>query len=200
MRVRAHARRLALLAAAALCLVPWRGTAAPPEGGFATRLIGPVASLGASIEWILFDLDAYEGRHEAAYVHAERALRLDPGAPVGWTQLAHHLMYERGSGQNERDPRERVRWLRAGLDLLERGEARCREPERLALVRGQTLCVFVAGLITVDPEDPLPWPGGLPAALEEGRTALERARDAGLAPAAPLLHQIDHRWPRVPGR
>ena len=108
--------RLALVTVAILGLWPRdnaaKGRPADPLG----RLMGPFASLLASAEWVRFDLALYEGRPEAAYAHAERALDLDPGAVAGWQYLAHHLIFERGSELEAGSPDERRAWIQAGIE------------------------------------------------------------------------------------
>ena len=106
----------------ALCLWPWGGAprATTPTG---TRLLGPTSHLLSSALWVRFDALVREGRYEAAYDTAERALELDPRSPQGWMYYASHLARTRASAVTERDPAARRRWTRAALDLLARGEA-----------------------------------------------------------------------------
>lgn len=178
--------RLARLAGWGLCgalLMPWGQDARRAEPrSLAERLVGPVASLAASAQWVRFDRAVQDGREEEAYAIAERALALDPRSPEGWLSLAHHLMFRRASVLDEPDPARRARFLRAGLDVLRRGEERCEAPAELAQVRGQTLVLYVAEFAGAQ----LDWPGGRRAALEEGLDAAEAALRGG-HPAAPGL-------------
>ncbi len=168
----------------ALCLWPWQPRRSA-QGPLLERLVGPVASLVASAEWVRFDVAVREGRYEAAYARAERALDLDPHAPGGWVKLAMHLATFRASLENEPDAGWRRRWIRAGLDLLERGEESASDPAELALTRG-LLLTWVA---TVDTPSALGWPGGRPAAAREAESAFLRAAELGLTKGALLAER-----------
>ena len=179
-------RGLGLLAAWAsslwLLLLP-RGL--PPlerPAGLGRRLLGPVASLVASAQWVRFDAAARAGQGERALALAEAAIELDPGAWQGWFTLASHLIYDRGAEALEAEPARQREWIRAGLDLLVRGSRVARESAELEIVLGSSLTMMVA-LRAV----PLQWPGGARAALEEGSEALERARLAGHPHATAML-------------
>lgn len=139
------------------------------------RLLGPVAGLAAGVEWVRFDAALRDGNPERAYVHAETALALRPSSPAGWSAFARHLIFDRASRESEPDPERRRYWIRAGLALLERGEARCARPGELAFMRGNVLANFVAVL----PDEELGWPGGARAALDEALRAFELASDLG---------------------
>lgn len=99
-------------------------------------LLGPIASLAASVEWVRFDTALSRGRTDLAYGRAEHALELDPASTDGWAFFASHLVFDRGSAEVEHDPERRWEWIRAGLEVLERGEESAREPARLVLYRG----------------------------------------------------------------
>lgn len=99
-------------------------------------LLGPIASLAASIEWVRFDTALSRGRTDLAYERAEHALELDPASTDGWAFFASHLVFDRGSAEVEHDPQRRWEWIRAGLEVLEHGEETAREPARLVLYRG----------------------------------------------------------------
>ena len=171
-------RRALLVALAVLCLWPW--TERPrAAGSLAERWLGPFASLAASVEWVRFDSAWIAGRSERAYAHAERALALDPRSPQGWLHLAAHLVYERGSALRARDALERARWIRAGIELLEDGEMRTREPAELAFAAGLAW-EWVARNVEAGE---LEWPGGAARATERAVECLERAGRLGL-PAA----------------
>lgn len=113
------------------------------------RLLGPVSSLAASVQWVRFDAALRRGDTARAYARAEVALRLDPGEPRGWIFLARHLVYERGSLLREPDRAARARWIEAGLDALRRGEASARDPGALLFERGVVLA-FQASLSDED--------------------------------------------------
>lgn len=113
------------------------------------RLLGPVAGLAASVQWVRFDAALRRGDGARAYARAEVALRLDPGEPRGWIFLARHLVYERGSLLREPDRAARARWIEAGLDTLRRGEPLTRDPGVLLFERGVMLA-FQASLSDED--------------------------------------------------
>jgi len=128
--------RIALLALGAV-LAWWTIHSAPPErktarGTFASRLLGPFASLAAGIEWGRFDEAASAGDEARAWKHADRALFLDPENPGGWTYLAHHAVYELGSPRRTADPADRRRAVELGLAILARGERESRDPGPVA--------------------------------------------------------------------
>lgn len=177
----------------AILLFPWRAPELPRQIGqtrptFVTRLIGPSASLAASVYWIRFDLALRDGEHDRAYVLAERALSLDAVAPEGWHTLARHLIFDRGSLESEPDPQRRRRWIEAGLAVFERGELETSDPGQLAYLRGTILTLYVAEIA-----DAIDWPGGTEGALEDGRRSLERAENLGYSPTgASLKSHVDH--------
>ncbi len=127
----------------------------------------PLASLAASWQWIQFDQSIANGAWEQAYLHADRALALDPASPGGWTTLASHLIFLRGSAQNEPDEHKRVAWMQAGIQVLTEGLEQTRDPAELHLILGQTLTYYIEELARSE-ESPLPWPGGAEAAHELG--------------------------------
>lgn len=158
------------------CLWPWAG-AARSQHPLARRLLGPAAGLSASLTWVRFDVLVREGRYDAAYAAAERALDLDPQAAQGWVHYAAHLANFRASPSTEPDPVRRLAWIRAALDLLARGEALCSDPGELARAQGGVL-LLVANFERVGPG--LDWPGGAPAAEEQAAQAYARARSLGV--------------------
>lgn len=158
------------------CCWPWAGVERS-EAPAAERLLGPVAGLAASAAWVRFDALVHEGRYEAAYAVAERALALDPASPQGWWYYAAHLARFRASAESEPHPAERRRWLRAALDVLERGERRCARPGELALTRG--LILRRIGWLEEEGAE-LGWPGGAAAAHAAADEALARARRLGV--------------------
>lgn len=105
-----------------------------PQAG-SSGFLGPIASLAASVEWVRFDTALSRGRTDLAYERAEHALELDPASTDGWAFFAGHLVFDRGSAEVEHDPERRWEWIRAGLELLQRGELTAREPQRLVLYR-----------------------------------------------------------------
>ena len=184
-----RARRLGLAAIAVVCLWPWTARNGR-TGSVFERLLGPFASLAASVEWVRFDGAVRAGRLERAYALAERALALDPGATQGWIHLAGHLVRDRASVERSPSAAERRRWIRAGIAVLERGEASARDPEDLALSRGLAW-LTVAEL---DEATGLGWPGGSAAAAREAIRALDRATALGHPSAARLAAAIRETW------
>lgn len=147
--------------------------ARPGPGGRAQGLLGPFASLAASLQWTRVEADLRAGRFARAYARAETALALDPRAGAGWSFLADHLIYNRARPELEPDPAARRTFLRAGIALLARGEAQAEDPGRLA---------FEAGLALVHAAaypDARRWPGGEAGAWEEAALHFERAAGLG---------------------
>lgn len=180
-------RRALMWGVALAALWPWAGARPTPVASPLGRLLGPFASLAASAEWVRFDTALYEGRPEAAYAHAERALALDPRATVGWRYLAHHLIFDRGGSTSGEGPARRRAWIRAGLERLAEGEARAADPAELAYTTG----LAWTWIATLDESAELEWTsGGAPAARARARAALERAAAAGHAPARRLVEAL----------
>lgn len=119
-----------MLAAAPLLAPP------PPSRGSALAVaLGPLAAPLARAQWVLVDAAVREGRLDLALRRADTALGLDPRDAQGWMYLAHHLAFERGSIARTASNAERAHWIRAALDVLERGAAQTDEPGALALRR-----------------------------------------------------------------
>jgi hypothetical protein len=122
--------------AVAAALLAWsarhRADDARPDS-LIERLVGPIASLAANLEWVRVDDALRLGRPELAYARAEIALAIAPGDAEGWMFLAHHFAYERASIRREPDRAARSRWIDAALDLLSRGEKSARRagPDRV---------------------------------------------------------------------
>ena len=169
-------RRLAL--ALGLGLIAAAFLFAPPPANIDTRramgptqrLFGPLSSVAASVEWVRYTLALTEGDEVRAYAHARRALSLDPRSPSGWSALASHYIFLRGSPREATTEVERKRWFDAGFDVLAEGEAQVDRPRDLA---------FEAGLIahyfgTLPPEQ-RPWTGSRSDLLGRAVADLERA-------------------------
>lgn len=155
----------------------------------AARLLGPLARPLARAWWVRARTAMLEGRTDLALARAATALELDPGDTAGWSLLAWHLSLERGSILREPSPERRVVWLRAGLDVAERGESSAREPGELALGRGLMLAQVALE------DDPPPWPGGVPALWTAAAEAFERAAELGHPAAAHLAESARARVP-----
>lgn len=140
------------------------------RGSFVSRLLGPVRTVASNVQWVRFDLARRSGEFDLAYGRAETALRLDPNSTGGWLLLSHHLAFDRGS-PGAASLEDRRTWLRAGLEILERGKAFVRHPEELEFTQG----TYLAAQASYEPADVV-WPGGAKAALH---AAAEHFRRAG---------------------
>ena len=177
-------------AVVALCCWPWHAAGRQPDRGSSAMsspahgpnvvqgLLGPVAGLAASAEWVRFDWYVREGRYERAYAAAERALALEPSATQGWTHLASHMVFGRASLESEPQPLSRLRWIRAGLDLLKQGEQQAAVPADLAYLRGLVLA-WVADLEALGGPAAPGWPGGTDGARLAAADAFHSAGEAG---------------------
>lgn len=174
--------RALLLCLAALALLWPHGGVARDERPAARRLLGPIGSLAAAWEWVVFDAAVHEGREEAAWLAARRALSWDPQPAAGWIRLAEHLWFLRGSAERVPEPELRTRWFEAGLQVLEEGIATSGAPEQVALVRARMLGLYLAPLVA---DGAIAWPGGLPAVRERTREALDLALELGADPSLP---------------
>jgi len=172
--------RLVLVALCLLGLGPWH---TPPSAAgsesLAYRLLGPIASLAASAQWVRYDLALRDGNYELAYARAETALALDRGASEGWTTLAGHLIFDRGTLNAAGSPEGRRRWIQSGLDLIDQGAPLVRDPEALEFLRGT-----VYAHLALQPEEDLGWPGGSRAALLSAAAAFDRSAALGHPEAA----------------
>lgn len=151
------------------------------RGSLAERLLGPIASLAASAQWVRADLAFRDGRIELFLARARTALSLAPDSAAGWHYLAWHQAFNLGSPEREPDPKRRLAWVQAGLATAAQGERSAEQPEDLAFVAGLILVKVTA----LDPS--LPWPGGMLAAWEAAIGHFERARALG---ADPSLTQV----------
>jgi predicted Zn-dependent protease len=143
------------------------------------RALGPVASLAAGVQWIRVDVAIRRGDYARAYERAETALALDPEDPAGWIFLAHHLLYERASLSREPDRDARARWIRAGIETLERGERTSSDPGAVDFEHGVALA-FLGSLADADRA----WPESAERAWELAARAFEAAAEEGTRSAA----------------
>lgn len=178
-----RAVRIALFGIAGL--LAWYSIASAPEettrsrGTFASRLLGPFAPLAAAIEWGRFDAAARAGDEPRAWRHADRALFLAPEDPGGWTLLAHHAVFERGSPRRSESAIERRRWVEYGIAILERGERESTNPGPVAFKLG---IVYLA--LAHQDEDERTLPLSRRETWTRAAEAFERAADAGEPVAA----------------
>jgi hypothetical protein len=141
-----------LACVAVLSLAPLRKVeVAQGQPGLAARLLGPIAGLAASAQWVRADLAFREGRIELFLARAQTALALAPESAAGWHYLAWHQAYNLGSPERELDPERRLAWVRAGLATAAAGERVVSRPAELAEAAGLVL-IKVASL---DPELPI---------------------------------------------
>lgn len=175
--------RLSAASVLSALLWPWGPGRRDPRP-LAPRLLGPVASLVASVQWVRFDVAVQEGHFESAYAIAEGALSIDPRAPQGWMHLASHLAYFRASAENEPQPERRRRWIEAALEVLARGEGQSSEPAELAFMRGLVLYTVAE----IEAEQGLGWPGGRSAARSAAIQAFHAAGDLGHSRGHSLAH------------
>jgi len=159
---------VALLIALFASLPPRESPGARPTSP-AARLLGPVAGVAARFQLLRAHHAVRAGRHELALARVEHALELDPTSTDAWKTLAWHLAIYLGSPARERDPERRARWVRAGVEVTERGEEHAARPAELAYQRGVIL------LTQAQLEDELRWPGGVAALRDGARRAFERA-------------------------
>ena len=183
-----------LLAAALIALAPGRGRGGSAnDRGLAQRLLGPIASLAASAQWVRVDLAFRAGETELALARAEQALALDPGSPELWYDLAWRQAFTLASPERELDPALRLAWLRSGLATAAEGEARSREPAELALLQG----LILVKSAWLDPA--LPWPGGVDGMWTDAARHFERAAALGHPRAAALQQAATKRAAATPG-
>ena len=168
-------------------LLPGLFTSPPPNASarpLPLRLLGPVADVAASIQWVRFQRARLDGRVELAIARAESALELAPENSAGWEVLAAYLALLLGSPEREPDPGRRLHWFRAGLAVTERGEEQATRGGDLAVARA----ILFATKAELDPQ--LPWPGGVPALWEEAARAWDRAAELDAHPFAAEVAEI----------
>lgn len=145
------------------------------------RLLGPAAGLVAGIQWVRFDQALREGRDELALARADAALAIDPGSAGGVSFLAYHLVFHAGSNALEPDADRRLAWIQAGIETIEQGIERAREPADLYF-----LLYWVHTFCALEHAD-LDWPEGVDSLWREADRALRRATELGHPMARELL-------------
>ncbi len=118
------------------------------------RLLGPFADLAKNITWIAAQRALVAGEESRAIVMAERAVSLAPRDGFGWERYGTLVGTLMASPASEEDPAVRLAWVRAALEIFERGQARCDSPASIA----RTRALYLLSRAQSDPE--LPWPGG----------------------------------------
>lgn len=146
--------------------------AAEARTSLAARLLGPLAPLVAEVQWVRVHDAIRSGRDELVLARGQTALDLAPEASGGWLFLGHYLAFTRASVEREGDAARRLAWVRAGLELVERGESVAAEPAELAVWQG---------LVRVKEADEgdLDWPGGPRDLLRGALEDFERAAALG---------------------
>jgi len=179
---RARALGWALVAALlAVAVLAGRGVPAHARArSLPLRLLGPLSSAAASVQWVRVRSAMRAGRTDLALARSHVALALDPGATSGWLLIASHLAFDRASAEREPRPERRLAWTRAALQLAELGERSARDPARLALWQGLVLSKLA------QEEAPPPWEGGPHALWLEAAGHFERAAALG-APEGAIL-------------
>ncbi len=167
-------QRVLLWAVVIVCLWPWNPQPPSPARSLSQRLLGPIASLVASAEWVRFDWYVQRGQFARAYAASDRALAMDPSSTQGWTHLASHMAFFRASSEGETQASVRRQWIHAGLSVLKRGEATASAPGDLAYLRGLILA-WVADLESLGEPASLSWPGGAEQARLAGADAFHQA-------------------------
>lgn len=151
-----------------------------PRGSLLHRLLGPLATSAASVQWIRANVAWSRGHHADGYALAASAIELAPEAPDFWIGLANHFFHSRASPERESDPETRRLWVEAAFDVLDRGSATAEAHGALSLERGNLL-VHLAKYATenVPAQGAWPWPGRPSDLLEAAATAFERAAELG---------------------
>ena len=184
--VRRHFGAIGFAAACvALAMLPTvRRLAVCPEERVAgdpwiARALHPAARAAAAIAWTRVDRALRHGETAEAYALADTALAIDPRSPHGWIFLARHFVLERASRDREPDARDRALWVKAGLDVLDRGERASRDPGAIAFERGVVYAYFAS---TAEPS--LVGAASVREAWELAAAAFDRARAVGAEDAA----------------
>jgi hypothetical protein len=161
-----------------LLLASWRlqsaALAREPDRGLVERLLGPIAKLAASAEWVRADLALRAGDYPLAYSRAETALDLEPSRTDAWIFLAHHFIFERASLARELDPAERRAWVETGLEVLDRGRRASADPGEILFFRGS-----VFDYLAAIPDADRPWSGSAAAALLQAADCFDGAAALG---------------------
>lgn len=159
-------RRLAF--ATGLALIAWAATrpqpSAPPR-----HVLGPFAPIAAQVQWVRAHTARDGGQTARAFALMESAVALEPTSPAAWITFANQLGLQFASPESGRPAAERADWLRAALQVLERGEAQVAAPEVLALHRAILLMSHAQTDAT------LPWPGATAGLFRDAARAGEDA-------------------------
>jgi hypothetical protein len=180
---------LACLAAFGVLLVVGARLREPPvPRAFPERLLGPVASLVASAQWVRADLALREGRFELFCERAERALSIADDDPQAWIFFAHQLLFSRTSLERAGSAAERAAWFEAGLEVLRRGAERARGSAEIHLYEGG-----VWSAVAAMDEGIRPWRGTREQALARSIACFQRAAAEGSRLAAELAQRVQER-------
>lgn len=149
------------------------GSARGPRAPIARRLVGPFGTLVSGGLWVAFHRALQAEDRARAFQWAELALALESRSTSGWSFLAYTLAFDLASVTREQDPEQRVAYVRAALDVLDRGVRAVDDPAELAFFRGLIL------VAKTDFIDELPWPGGEIGLWREALACFELAERAG---------------------
>ena len=144
----------------------------------APKLLGPLAGIVSDLFWFAAQRSIAIGEFERAIVLAERAVEFAPRQTLGWERYGSLVGTLLASPESEPDPALRLAWVRAALDIFERGQALSDDPGRLALARA----VLLLSRADVDPD--LPWPRGPAEPWELAAEAFDTAADFRSHPLA----------------
>jgi hypothetical protein len=169
---------IAATALAALALVLQRRASPAHAPNASTRLIAPLLPLAASVQWVRVERAMHAGRPELALSRAQTLFELEPHSGDARVFVSMYLAFQLGSPERELDPARRAGWLRAALEVVQRGEASAEDPAELALWQGELL----ARAAQSDPE--LEWPDGVRGLWRDALGNYERAARMGSELAA----------------
>jgi hypothetical protein len=145
----------------------------PPRAAAAPTWLGPLAPLLAHWQWVRVELAFARGDAAGAVGRAAWALELDPADTDGWALLLWYLGVQLTSAEREPDGERRLAWLRAALELVDRGLDQVRDPGLLQRRAAEVLW------LQAEVELPLPWPGGRRGLWREAERRFAAARDLG---------------------
>lgn len=178
-RRRATWLAIVALAAAPLIFAPQAWVASAPRAS--SRLVGPLLPLVATVQWVRVDAAMQAGRPELALARAQSLFELEPHSGDARVFVSMYLAFRLASPERELDATKRAAWLRAAVDVVERGEPQADAPAELALWAGELL----ARAADNDPQ--IAWNGGVRGLWRDAAQRYERAAKLGHRLAAKRL-------------
>lgn len=183
-RTRSRAALLPLCGVVLIAIGWYGGAGSERTARGGSSLIGPIAGVAASVQWVRAHHELRNGRDARGFALAETALALDPGATNGWSLLVDHQLRALASHLREPDPDRRRAWIVSALRTAERGLEVARDPARLALDTA-------AGLWILAEADEVPtWRNGRVGLEAEAAAWFERARALGSSAANDFLELL----------